>query len=128
MADKAARVDEKPNRATEFASALGFTIVGLFFAFALLYLYAFSSMVPPELSPSERMTAILHSFFVGRDFHHPFIVMGLIIACLMCSYLAILSLWSGMTNHVVAIDTSQLLVRSLLVTLVCGGMIYLLFQ
>jgi hypothetical protein len=114
-------------RFASLAKCVAFLIGGLFFAWNLLVIYAFASMVDPALPSDQQTSETFRRFLFGDGIHQIFIVTGMFVAALICFALAGTNIWTVATGKRTKTRLSIMSTGAVTLTIIVFGMIYLVF-
>ena len=114
----------RANRSAAIVKFIAFIVGGLFFVWNLLVVYAFSSMVNPELPSDQRTAEIFRRFLFGESIAHIIMVTGLIAATLMCFALASINAWTLISKTNLEYQLSNISTATLALAIVIVGLTY----
>lgn len=118
---------KKPENVNPLAATVKsavFFLGGLFFAWNLLLVYGFSTMVDPALPDQQRNQEIVRRFLFGDGIPHTVFVVGLFAGALICFALCAMNLWSRVTGVQKGTRNSKISIATLVLALIVLGLIY----
>ncbi len=110
------------------AKCVGFLLGGIFFAWNLLVVYAFSSMVDPALPRGQRNAEIVRRFLLGDGIHHVFLVIGLCAAAVICFASAGTNIWAVATGRSGRASKLAISTGALALSLLAFATVYFVFS
>jgi len=112
------------NRLSSLAKCAAFLIGGLFFAWNLLVIYAFASIVDPALPADQQLNETIRRFLFGDGLHQILIVTVMFIASVLCFTFAGTNFWAVITGKRGNIRIARISTGAVGLTIFVFGIIY----